>query len=169
MKEGAKIQTKNINGQGPENNVKSRSRPGKTKAMRATGPRTRSQERGSEKLGDQTADQTSENDDELSDNDDAPVDMSDGWSEMYYVIKRGGESYEEIAQKVGVHVHMLINKNYRKEDKRKHRPTTKLRKGTTLWVPDGYWERSQEPKPLALIAIGWALASIVTVVSSDLL
>ena len=45
------IQTKNVNGQGPENNMKSRPRPGKTKAMRATGPRTRSQDRGSEKLG----------------------------------------------------------------------------------------------------------------------
>ena len=159
------IQTQDHHDRGPKNNVKSRPK-GKTRDTQTAGPRTRSQNKGSEELKKQTPTQSSESDDEQEDDDDAPVDMGDGWSEMYYVTKRGGESYEDIAEKVGVHVHMLINKNYRKGDRRKHRPTTKLRKGTTLWVPDGYWERPENVKPLALIAresgseCAWALHAI---------
>merc|ERR1712185_616450 len=32
------------------------------------------------------------------------------------------------------------------------RPKTKMAKGSTLWVPDGYWEQSEQEKPIALIA-----------------
>ena len=80
----------------------------------------------------------------------------DGWNDQYYVTKRGGESFNEIAKKVGITPELLLRMNVDIKDHRgrpiRCRPKTKMAKGSTLWVPDGYWEQSEQEKPIALVA-----------------
>ena len=126
--------------------MKSR-RTTKTKVNEDKGPRTRNRTtKGSVDPVPKSRIRNSVPGSDSSSDEDDPVDNAngDGWGDQYYVTKRGGESFIEIAKKVGITPELLLRKNAGIMDHKgrpiRCRPKTKMSKGSTLWVPDGYWQ-----------------------------